>query len=272
MTNPFPIAAAFVRRDFRIATSYKFNFTFQLTSGFLFVATFYFIAKLVGTGAASEALRQYNTDYFSFVLIGVATQGFLDAGLAGFTSRLRTAMTEGTLEIMFACPIRPAWVLVMPCLWSFVYESLGATLIILFGVVVFGADLTRANLPAALLVALLTITSYSVFGLLSASIIMLVKRGDPINWAVAHLTALVAGAYFPIELLPNWLEWLAQLLPMTHSYRALRLTLLTGGSLPDVARELAILAGISAVGLPLAFAACNAAITRAKRAGSLGTF
>ena len=272
MPKVLSIAGAFVRRDFQIATSYKFNFLFQLTGGFFVVAAFYFVSKLVGSEAAVASLLQYDTDYFSFVLIGVAAQGFLDTGLAGFTARLRSAMSEGTLEVMFACPIRPAWILVMPCLWSFCFEIFSAAAIVLFGVLVFGADLSRANLIAGALTVALTMSSYGVFGILSASIILLLKRGDPINWAFAHLSALLAGAYFPTALLPNWLEWISQVLPMTHAYRAMRITLLAGGGVSDVAFELAVLAVISAVGLPLAFSVCDRAIVRAKRQGSLGTF
>jgi ABC-2 type transport system permease protein len=266
------IAAAFVRRDFHIATSYKFESLFRLTGGFFVVATFYFVSKLIGSSAAASALRGYHTDYFSFVLIGLAAQGFLDTGLAGFAYRLRTAMSEGSLEIMFACPVPPAWVMVMPCLGGFLFQAASALVITLFGVLAFGADLGRANLLGGAVIVLLTLPAYSVLGLLSAAIIMVVKKGDPINWAFAHISAMVAGAYFPIELLPVWLQYVAKALPMTHAYRAMRLTLLSGRSLSEVRLEIIVLAGFCVVGLPLAIHICNRAIVKAKCDGTLGSF
>ncbi len=116
MTDLAGKAVAFLRRDFFIATSYKFQLLFQLASGLFVVATVYFVSKLTGSNAAANFLKPYKTDYFSFAMVGLAASGFLFAGLSGFTERLRTAMTEGSLEMMFASSTRPVLILVMPCL------------------------------------------------------------------------------------------------------------------------------------------------------------
>jgi ABC-2 type transport system permease protein len=272
MSNFPRLVLAFVRRDFYIATSYKFNFVFQLTAGFFAIAFFYFISRLIGSEASRSLAERFQTDYFSYVLIGVAAAGFLHTGLAGFAESLRTGMTEGSLEMTFACPVRPIWILVLPCIWAFFFEALKALVVVGFGVAVFGADMGRANLPAGAVVLLFTITSYSVFGLLSASVIMLLKKGDVINVAFAAASSLIAGAYFPIELLPPWLAAVAMILPMTYAYEGLRGALLSGAGVPEVFPQLAVLAGFSIVGLPLAIGVANAAISRAKRSGTLGVF
>jgi ABC-2 type transport system permease protein len=163
-------------------------------------------------------------------------------------------------------------VIVMPCLGGFLFQAASALIITLFGIFVFGADLGRANLFGGLVVILLTLPAYSVLGLLSAAIIMVIKKGDPVNWAFTHVSALVAGAYFPVELLPVWLQYIAKVLPMTHAYRAMRLTLLSGGALSEVRLELVVLAGFCIVGLPLAICICKRAIVKAKRDGTLGSF
>lgn len=263
---------AFIRRDFFVATSYKFQFAFQLTAVFFIVAFFYFISQLIDTGASSKMLSRFNTDYFSFVLIGVAGAGFLQTGLSGFAERLRTGMTEGSLEMTFSCPVKPIWVLVLPCLWAFMFEALKAVVIVAFGVFIFGANLGEANFLSCAVILLFTITSYSVFGILSASIIMVIKRGDPINLAFTAASSLIAGAYFPTDLLPAWLAWISKILPMTYAYDGLRMTLLSGAGISEVSHDLVVLAGFSLVGLPLAIWVAHFAIARAKRDGSLGVF
>jgi ABC-2 type transport system permease protein len=265
-------ALAFVRRDFYIQTSYKFQLLFELTGGFFVIALFYFISALMDSESSRKLLARFETDYFSYALIGVAAAGLLQTGLAGFAQRLRIGMTEGSLEMTFACPTRPIWILTLPCLWAFFFEALKGLVVVLMGVLVFGADLDRANFLSCAVILLLTITSYSVFGLLSASIILIVKRGDPINLAFAAASALIAGAFFPVELLPGWLGAIAKVLPMTYAYEGLRASLLVGASLADVARDAIVLGGFSMVGLPLAIAATSKAIRRAKMDGSLGVF
>lgn len=272
MLRALNIVWAFVRRDFHIAASYKFNFVFQLTAGFFIVAAFYFISQLVDSESSRKLISRFGTDYFSFVLIGVAAAGFLQTGLTGFAERLRTGMTEGSLEMTFSCPIQPIWVLVLPCIWAFIFEALKAALVVVFGVLVFGAVLDRANLLACAVVLLFTMTSYSVFGILSASLIMILKRGDVVNMAFGAASSLIAGAYFPTDLLPNWLGAIAKILPMTYSYDALRKTLLLGKSLSEIAPELLLLGVFSLVGLPIAVYVADMAIRKTKQDGTLGVF
>lgn len=272
MSQFLNVVWAFVRRDFYVATSYKFQFIFQLMAGFFIVAFFYFIAQLIDSGASNKMLARFDSDYFSFVLIGVAAAGFLQTGLSGFAERLRTGMTEGSLEMTFSCPIKPIWVLVMPCLWAFFFEALKAFAIVAFGVFFFGASIENANFLSCAVILLFTITSYSVFGILSASIIMVIKRGDPINLAFTAASSLIAGAYFPTDLLPTWLAWVAKILPMTYAYDGLRMTLLQGAGITGVVDDLVFLVVFSVIGLPIAIGIAHYAIAKSKRDGSLGIF
>lgn len=263
---------SFLARDFHIATSYKFQFLFNLCGGIFLMIAFYFVSKLVSHETTLTALARYQSDYFSFVLVGIASTGFLYAGVSAFTERLRTAMTEGSLEMMLACPTSPIWVLAMPGLWNFLFE--GARALVMFGVGVtfLGADLGRANLFSFAVVMSLTVTAYSVFGLLSVGLVIVLKRGDPVGWAFANASALIAGAYFPVDLLPAWMRAIAGALPMTYAYHALRMTLLTGAGLATVAKEVTLLAVFSLVGMPLAVLVCHLAVARAKRTGTLADF
>jgi len=271
MPRFFRVLKAFLRRDALIATSYKFQFLFNLLSGFFVVITFYFVSKLVDPNASVDSLARYETDYFSFVLIGVSMASFLDAGLR-LSERLRTAMAEGSLEMMFAYPVRPLWILILPVVWDLWFETLKVTTMLVIGAFLLGADLSQANFLAGGLVLLFTMSAFGVFGILSVALILLIKRGDPIKWAFEHTTAILAGAYFPVEILPAWLVWVSKLLPMTYAYHALRMTLLAGASLAEVWHEVLILALFSIAGLPIAAYLCELAVVKAKRAGLLGSF
>jgi len=266
------VACAFFRRDFFIATSYKFNFAFQFMAGFFIVTMFYFLSLLIDSDASRAMVSRFQTDYFSFVLIGLAGAGILHTGLTGFAGSLRTGMSEGSLEMTFSCPIRPMWVLLFPCIWAFFFEALKIVVVITSGTLFFGADLGHANLTSGLTVIIVTVMSYSVLGIISASIIMVLKRGDPINAAFSVASTLIAGAFFPIDLLPSWLASIAKVLPMTYAYEAMRKTLLLGAGVSDVSFELMILGGFSVLGLPLAFGIANMAIAKSKRDGTLGIF
>ena len=272
MTGVLRLMGAFVLRDFRIATSYKFNFVFQLTYGFFIVAAFYFIAKMADNDTARQILARYNASYFSYILVGIASAGLMATSLNGFAEQMRNGMTEGSLEMTFACPVRPTWILVLPCLWSYVFESLKAVLVLVMGAVIFGADLHRADLLSGMAMLLLSITSYAVFGVLGAALTLVLKRADIVSTTFSAATALLGGAFFPIDLFPGWLRAISSMLPMTYAYEGLRLALLGGAGLHEIRSQLTLLAVFSVFGLPLAFAVAAAAISKAKRDGSLGLF
>jgi ABC-2 type transport system permease protein len=272
MSDVVRLLGAFLLRDFRVATSYKFNFVFQLTYGFFIVAAFYFIARMANSEASQPILARYGADYFSYILIGIAAAGLMQTSLNGFAEQMRNGMTEGSLEMTFACPVRPTWILVLPCAWAYIFESLKAVLVVVMGVFFFGADLGRANLASGLAMLLVTVTAYAVFGVLGASLTLVLKRADIISLSFSAATALVGGAFFPIELFPGWLRAISSALPMTYAYEGLRLALLGGASLHEIRSQLTLLAVFSVVGLPLAFAVAASAIAKSKRDGSLGVF
>lgn len=270
MSSVADVGLAFLRREIQVATSYRVQFLMEFAQGLFLVFGFYFISKLVDTG--SDSLERYGGDYFSFVLIGVSATAFLVVGVSGFALRLRASMAEGSLEMMFASPVLPIWIIVMPCMWSFLFAGIRAVMMVAVGALFLGADFSQANLPVGLVVLLLSISAYSAIGILSTAIILVIKRGDPINWAFGQASALLAGAVFPIELLPSWLKFVSYCLPMSYSYDGLRLSLLQGAGFAEVWPNIGMLAVFSLVGIPIAVVLCNRAIAHVKLVGSLGSF
>ncbi len=52
---------------------------------------------------------------------------------------------------------------------------------------------------------------------------------------------ILAGSFFPIENLPKWLQYIAEILPLTHFNNALRAVSFEGANLWDIKYEIVIL-------------------------------
>ena len=63
---------------------------------------------------------------------------------------------------------------------------------------------------------------------------------------------LMSGLFTPIQSMPDWAQWLAQLSPAKHFIVILRSVLVKGAGLADVATPLVVLALYGAVVLGLA--------------------
>lgn len=262
-------ALAFLRRDARIAVSYRLSAFMQVTSILLSVGILHFLARLVGEGPHLSGMEG---GYFPFVVTGVAFIGYLDSSMRSFSTSIREGQINGTLEAIFATPASVASILVSSSLWSFTVTSLRVAGYLLLGALLFGMDLSRANIPAALLVQALSIASCIPIGILSASFILVFKRGDPFAFLVDSASFLLAGVYYPTEVLPGPLRLLSQLLPITHSLEAMRAVLLRGATLRDILPQLLILAAFAAVLLPSTLYIFRRGLDQAKRRGTLAHY
>lgn len=262
------VVTAFLKRDFSLALSYRLSFLMQLFGIFFSVTSFYFLSRLFGNAMVPQ-LKEYGGDYFSFVLIGLAFSGYLGLSISGFAQSIRDGQMMGTLEVMLLSPTRLSSILASSILWPYLFTTLNVVVYLVVGSAVFGFNIGQANLIASLVVMILSIASFSGIGILSAAIVLVIKKGDPVSGIYGSLSGLLSGVFYPISVLPNWLEPLSRFLPLTYALDAMRLTMLKGYSLYEVRYDLLILLVFTALVTPLAFLIFRKALKRAKMEGSL---
>ncbi len=262
---------AFIRRGFLHAASYRLNFLGTYVGGLLSVVFFAVLAQFYGN-AQPAALAPYNGDYFTFLLIGAAFARFLSLGLRHFGRELEHDLAAGTIEPVMVTATSPGLALIGPSLWILVEGVLLLVLQIAMGALAFGADFSRANWPAALVFTLLTLLALSGWGLLSAGFVLMFKRAEPLSWLVDVTLFMLAGVYFPVQVIPWGLRVFAYLLPLSYSLEALRFALMRGDTLADLWQYAAVLVGFAVVLLPLGLWGFQRAIDRVRRGGGLGHY
>ena len=263
----FEKAFWFIKRGYLLQMSYKFDFLLRLFFMLFNILTYYFIAKMMGD-AAAQYLEPYGGDYFSFVLIGMAFSGYLMISLRSFSESVRDEQMMGTLEAMLVTPTRPSSISALSSLWSCIFASFRVLIYRLVGVIL-GVDMSRANIGGALLILILTIICFSSIGILSASFIMVFKKGDPINMLLMGTSELFGGVLFPIEVFPDWLQSISHILPITYSVNGMRHALLQGYSLAELAPDILTLVLFSLALLPLSLFIFDRAVMKVKAEGGL---
>ncbi|MBI5788037.1 MAG: ABC transporter permease [Candidatus Schekmanbacteria bacterium] len=262
---------AFVRKDFTASASYKLSFLMQFFSIFISASMFFFISRLLG-GTMNPYLKKYGGDYFSYVIIGVAFGDYLGLALKSMTETIRSGQVAGTLEALLATPTRIPTIIVSSSLYSFIWTSLRVVVYLVLGSLVFDLQIQQANYLGGLIVLILTILAFSSFGILSASFIMVLKRGDPFTWIFTTLSGLVGGVYYPITVLPQWLQIVSRYLPITYSLEGMRYALLKGYTLRQLLPNITVLSLFSLVMLPVGLACFHFAVRKAKSDGTLTQF
>lgn len=223
-----------------------------------------YILSIAGlTAAVRPALQPIAPDFRTEPVAGLDESGFLLYFSAGESDGRLTAvldcLRDNQIEIVICSSIHPRVTIRV-----FIY--------LLLGTLIFTLDLDGANYWAALVTLLLSIIAFASIGIIAAGIIMIVKRGEALTTLFGAFANLVGGIYYPVGIMPGWLQFIAKLIPVTYAVRAMRLSLLAGASWTEIAPDLAILLGFIIVLFPLSLFVFHSAVEQARQDGSLAHY
>jgi ABC-2 type transport system permease protein len=261
---------AFVLRDFLIARSYRIGFILTLGSTVGSVLIFYFLSRAIG-GSVSSSVSAYGSDYFGFVVIGIAFTQVVTVGLGAIGGSVRQGQVTGTLELMLISPTRSSTALISSGLYSHI-SAAGTILIYLAVGFLLGLRFDQPNFLVALAAFLLLVVSCNAIGLIGATAVLILKQGNPVNWIVSGASLVLGGVFYPTSSLPEALQVVSQFLPITHALEILRRSLLLGEGLDTLWPRFVALIALVAIYLPIGLWSSHIAVDRAREDGSLAEF
>src|SRR5262249_62335728 len=119
-------------------------------------------------------------------------------------------------------------------LYPFAATTLRIAVYLAWGALFFGFPLRSANWLAVLMIVLVSLLAFSGLGILSASYLLLFKRGNPAKWLLLGISSIAGGMLFPISILPDWLQFFARLNPITYALEAMRASFLRSLHFPHI--------------------------------------
>jgi ABC-2 type transport system permease protein len=274
----------FIRRSLRLWTYFKLNFLIsqaEVVSNLIIFAT---IARFQTTVAVSSAAAGVGSSYVSFVILGLILNAILTAALAAPYNGLLDSFWSNRMEMLMMSPIRLPLFVVGTSAGSYIQAAFQVAIYTGLGWLWFGFAPWGAGWVLAGGLVLLGALACTGLGLLAASnIYHLDARGgqDPVRFVIGLLSGLAAGVYFPIYVLPRWLQALACLIPHTYVLDGVRRAVLGPGGaggllpphhllpLPPVAVDALALLLYGLVAVPLGWHLFERGIARAKLDGRL---
>ncbi len=266
--------ASFIIRDFKVWWTYKFWLTLDLSGSVLFVATYYLFSLIVSSQQVQEAGYTFG-GFFTFALLGISFQHYVFFAVQSINESIRDEQWNGTIETILSTATDFKAFLLGETTFFFIISS--AFLFISLSVgTLLGATfcLNPASLLSAAMLSVLLIVSHMAIGVLSAGVIMKTKQGNPLTWAFSWMTQLVSGVFYPLGLLPWYLEWIGKLFPLTYSLDGIRLCLQSCQDLssPAVFSDAVSLIIFIIVATPIALYVFKKGYDAARKDGSLGQY
>jgi ABC-2 type transport system permease protein len=225
---------------------------------------FHFISRLVHVSSFRSPAA-----YFAFALVGLITLQVLNSTLHSPPGSLRGELAAGTFERLVVSPFGAVRAMLALAAFPLLLSLWTALIMLAFAALLFGLTLHWATLPLLVPVALLGALSFAPFGVLLMAIVLVFKQAlGAVTFLVAGIS-LVSGLYFPVAVLPGWLQALSRIQPFTPAADLMR-HVMTGAPLHEaLISELAKLFGFPLALLPLSVLALREAVAFGRRRGTL---
>jgi ABC-2 type transport system permease protein len=267
-------AWSFVWKDFLIEVSYKSAFVLQLGGTVFSVGIWFFLSGFLQTHLKENIETLTGGSLFAFILFGIAPLQYQQVSLRAFGSRFREEQVTGTLEAMLVCPTRTPLVIFGSALFDFLFTSFSVFLYILVGVgfswfTSRPIALHAAGLAPALIIFTLMVAASVGIGIMAAAFVMYFKKGEVLVTLISTSSALLGGVFYPSAVLPEPLQYLSRLLPISYTTDGVRRALLTGEGLGDLMPQMRVLFLFAVVLLPLGLFIFRLALRAARRDGTL---
>jgi ABC-type multidrug transport system permease subunit len=258
---------ALTRRDYSIFSSYRFAIGFDLLYGLVELFIYFFISRTFK--GASTAHLGGAPSYFAFATVGIVITLVISAASATIGIRLREEQLTGTLETLAAQPIRSWQIALGMAGWPFAFAVARGAVYLLLATTLLGVDISRASWAGAALVLLAAGLALLGLGVALGAAVIVFKRGNNIVGFVSLALGFAGGAFFPLAVLPGWLEFLGKLMPTRFVFDGMRAALFQGAGW---GQDALVLLGYSVVGLPLALWVFSRAVQHARKLGSLAEY
>ena len=225
----------------------------------------------IGLGLERIVGQQVDSRYLVlYLVVGTLVWRYLSMIFYWITDIIGLERWEGTIECTLMAPVRRLTHMAGQTLFAVVYSLIFTAIILVVTVVLFDISLAQANVPGAALVMLAGSLAFIGVGIAGSILPLLFpERGSQMTHVIIALLLLVSGVYYPIEVLPPFLQALAVISPATYVLQGVRLALLEGAGYWALWPQIwpAILLGLVAV--PMGLRAFALAERYAKRAGKL---
>jgi ABC-2 type transport system permease protein len=263
--------AAFFRRDLLIAWSYRFAFFSDWASLTLQIVMFTLVGRIVDP----TLLPTYGgrtTGYVQFVAIGIALSSLIQLALHRVAAALREEQMLGTLEALLMTPTAATTLQAGTVFYDLIYIPIRSCLFLLLVTFFFGLHLH----PSGVLPAILTVATFLPFvwgiGIATAGMTLTFRRGTSVAGFGAAILMAFSGAYFPLDVLPGWLQGVANANPVAIALEATRSALLGGTGWEGMSLALVKLAPAAGASLLIGIAVFRVCLRRELRRGSLGLY
>jgi ABC-2 type transport system permease protein len=209
-------------------------------------------------------------EFILYLAIGTAIWTFISVVFDQVTETVTMERWEGTIEYTFMAPVSRLTHMFGTSAFALIHGFVLTAVQLLVMGAFFHLDLSGANWGAAVLIIAAGSISLIGLGTISAILPMLfTERGAQMAYIIRAVILLISGVYYPISVLPSWLQVFSRVSPATYMLDGLRASIQQGYGISALWYDIWPLLVCGVVSVPAGLWIFNQAERFAKRTGRL---
>jgi ABC-2 type transport system permease protein len=229
--------------------------------------TIVFIAKGIEASGGSLDVNATMTT----LLIGAVVWAYLGILFEFLMETVAWERWEGTIEYTFMAPLSRAMHLAGQGVFAILYGLIRAIfLFVVCAFLFFNLSMPNANYwPAFVILVVASISFIGIGMMMSVLPLISPEKGTQLGFVAQGTLLVVSGVYYPVSVLPEWMQWIAKISPATYALDGIRAAILDGAGLSDLWGDIWPLLLIGVVSIPLGLWVFGRGEHYAKRHGKL---
>jgi ABC-2 type transport system permease protein len=224
----------------------------------------------IGAGVEASGGKVDTQFLMTYLLVGALLWNYLSMLFDVLSETVSWERWEGTIEYTFMSPSSRITHLLGMGFYAVVYGILQTALTLGVCMAFFDLDLSNANYLGALLVLAVASVSLVGFGVVAAVLPLLSpEKGQQVSYIVSSVLLLVSGVYYEVSVLPEWMQAIATVSPVTYALEGSRAALQDGAGIAELWESIRVLIVMGAVFVPLGLFVFHLGERYAKKTGKL---
>lgn len=211
--------------------------------------------------AKIEGIIAGNPNYFEFVAPGIVAMIVMTAVLTGLAASISREKENGTLDGILISPINRLAIILGKALSQSIRGLVQGAMVLLLAFLLFGVTV-HGNIMLIALILFMGIFSFVGLGILVSSVAAEQETATQLLFMFQFPMLFLSGVFFPIELMPGAMQYIAKVIPLTYAINALRKVMVLGAGFSAVENELLILLVFGIVTLSISVPVFKRVITK----------
>jgi ABC-2 type transport system permease protein len=168
------------------------------------------------------------------LLAAVLLWDILFRGQLGYSISFLEELWSRNLGQLFVSPLRPYELVAALTTISMVRTLIGVVPAAVLAIPLYGFSVFDLGLPLLAFFLNLLVTGWALGLFVTALLIRVGLGAESVCWMALFLIAPVSAIYYPVDVLPEWLQWVAWSLPPAYVFEGMRAILFDGVFRPDL--------------------------------------